>query len=298
MWLPLEFFGNGEFTPEQRRQSLPISRYLINSEEIDKLAQILDDIIKKTQEDLEKRKVDYPVEWLGRSLAYNPFAPKDVYASLKSTEENRYRIIAEIKKASPSKGVIREDFDPLVIGQAYEKGGADALSILTEPHFFQGDKEYLGMVRRYVSIPLLRKDFIVDKYQLVEALVYGADFVLLIATALSRKKLKELLEYTHHLGMEALVEIHNKTDLVKAIFAGANIIGINHRNLETFEMDMSLSERLIPLIPNSKIIVAESGITSHETVQELSKIGADAFLVGEHFMRHDNIIQAVRDLKS
>ena len=261
------------------------------------MAQILDEIIKKTKEDLAKRKVDYPVDWLGRSLAYNPFAPKDVYSALKSTSENPYRIIAEVKKASPSKGVIREDFDPMVIGQAYEKGGADSLSILTEPHFFQGNKEYLGMVRRYTSIPLLRKDFIVDKYQLVEALAYGADYVLLIATALSRKELKELLQYTHHLGMEALVEIHNKTDLLKAIFAGANIIGINHRNLETFEMDMRLSEKLIPLIPNNKIIVAESGITTHETVQELSKVGADAFLVGEHFMRQDDITQAVKNLK-
>jgi len=261
------------------------------------LAKILNDIIKKTKEDVEKRKVDYPVEWLGRSLAYNPFAPKDVHKALKSTKDNPYKIIAEVKKASPSKGIIREDFDPLVIAQAYEKGGASSLSILTEPHFFKGDKEYLGMVRRYVSIPLLRKDFIVDKYQLVEALAYGADYVLLIATALSRKELKELLAYTHHLGMEALVEIHNKTDLVKAIFAGANIIGINHRNLETFEMDMTLTKKLVPLIPNSKIIVAESGITTHETVQELSKVGADAFLVGEHFMRQDDITQAVKDLK-
>jgi indole-3-glycerol phosphate synthase len=261
------------------------------------LAQILDEIIKKTKEDLERRKVEYPLEWLGRSLAYNPFTPKDVIKALKATEDNPYRIIAEIKKASPSKGLIRKDFDPVVIGQEYEKGGASALSILTEPHYFKGDKEFLGMVRRYTSIPLLRKDFIIDKYQLVEALVYGADFVLLIAKALSRKELKELVSYTHHLGMEALVEIHDKTDLVKAIFAGANIIGINHRNLETFKMDMSLSEKLIPLIPNSKIIVAESGITSHEMVVELSRVGADAFLVGEHFMRQNDLKKAVRKLK-
>jgi indole-3-glycerol phosphate synthase len=168
---------------------------------------------------------------------------------------------------------------------------------LTEPHFFQGDKEYLGAVRRYTSIPLLRKDFIIDKYQLVEALAYGADFVLLIAKALSRKELKELLQYAHHLGLEVLVEIHDKTDLIKAIFAGANIIGINHRNLETFEMDMSLTQKLVPLIPNNKIIVAESGITTHEIVMELSKIGADAFLVGEHFMRQNDITKAVQDLK-
>ncbi|MFA5501530.1 MAG: indole-3-glycerol phosphate synthase TrpC [Sulfurovaceae bacterium] len=261
------------------------------------MPKILQEIIRKTKDDLEKRKVDFPLEWLGRSLAFNPFIPKDVKSALRSTPENPYRIIAEVKKASPSKGVIREDFDPVLIAQAYERGGADALSILTEPHYFQGDKEYLGMIRRYVNLPLLRKDFIVDKYQLVEALVYGADFVLLIAAALSRKELKDLYNYALHLGLDVLVEVHDKSDLVKAMFAGADIIGINHRNLETFEMDMSLSEKLIPLIPNNKIIVAESGIDSHETVVELSKIGADAFLVGEHFMRQDDITEAVKSLK-
>ncbi len=261
------------------------------------VANILDKIIQKTKEDLERRKKEYPLEWLGRSLAFNPFMPKDVHSALKASKDNPYRIIAEIKKASPSKGVIREDFDPMVLGQAYEKGGADALSILTEPHWFKGDKEYLGMVRRYVSIPILRKDFIIDKYQILEALVYGADFVLLIAKALSRKELKELVNYAHHLGLEALVEIHDKSDLVKAIFAGANIIGINHRDLESFKIDLELSFKLIPLIPNSKIIVAESGINNHEIVQELSKAGADAFLVGEHFMRQEDVTKAVQELK-
>lgn len=261
------------------------------------MAQILDEILKKTRADLEERKVEYPLEWLGRSLAFNPFVPKDVKSALRSTEENPYRIIAEVKKASPSKGIIREDFDPMLIAQQYERGGADSLSILTEPHFFQGDKEYLGMVRRYVNLPLLRKDFIVDKYQLVEALAFGADYVLLIAAALSRKELKELYNYALHLGLDVLVEVHDKSDLIKAMFAGADIIGINHRNLETFEMDMNLSAKLIPLIPNGKIIVAESGITDHETVVELSKIGADAFLVGEHFMRQDDITAAVKALK-
>jgi len=261
------------------------------------MADILDEIIKKTKEDLEQRKKDYPMDWLGRSLAYNPFVPKDVKTALKSTPQNPYRIIAEVKKASPSKGIIREDFDPIVIAKAYEEGGADSLSILTEPHFFKGDKEYLGMVRRYVNMPLLRKDFIIDKYQLVEALVYGADYVLLIAKALSRKELKELYDYALHLGLEVLVEVHDKADLIKAMFAGANIVGINHRNLDTFEMDMKLCEKLIPLIPNGKIIVAESGINDHETLKELSKMGADAFLVGEHFMRQDDITKALRDLK-
>jgi indole-3-glycerol phosphate synthase len=261
------------------------------------VADILKEIIKKTKEDLKKQKAEFPEEWLGRSLSFNPFIPRDVISALKSTTANPYRIIAEIKKASPSKGIIREDFDPMSIAQAYQNGGADALSVLTEPHWFKGNKEYLGMVRRYVSIPLLRKDFIIDKYQILEALVYGADYILLIAKALSRKELRELLQYAHHLGLEVLVEIHDKADLIKAIFAGANIIGINHRNLETFEMDMQLSHKLIPLIPNSKIIVAESGIKDHETLIELHKAGADAFLVGEHFMRQDDITAAIRKLK-
>jgi indole-3-glycerol phosphate synthase len=261
------------------------------------MAQILDEIIKRTKEDLERRKVDFPMEWLGRSLSMNPFVPKDVKSALRSTPQNPYRIIAEVKKASPSKGVIRADFEPIEIAQAYERGGADALSILTEPHFFQGDKEYLGMVRRYVNLPLLRKDFIVDEYQILEALAFGADYILLIAMALSRKELKRLHDYARHLGLEVLVEVHSKSDLVKAIFAGADIIGINHRNLESFEMDMRLSERLIPLIPNGKIIVAESGISDHETVVELHRIGADAFLVGEHFMRQADLTDALHSLK-
>jgi indole-3-glycerol phosphate synthase len=258
---------------------------------------ILDDIIKKTKEDLEIRKKEFSVDWLGRSLAYNPYQPRDVKAYLTSTKEEPIRIIAEVKKASPSKGVIREDFDPLVIAQAYSNNGANAISVLTEPHFFQGDLEYLTGIRRYVDTPLLRKDFIVDEYQLLEALVYGADFVLLIAKALDKQTLKDLYDKALTLGLEVLVEIHDLPDLKKAMSCGASIIGINHRNLETFEMDMTLCDKLIPLIPNGKIIVAESGITDVETIKRLSSIGVDAFLIGEHFMRQDNITEAVKKLK-
>ncbi len=258
---------------------------------------ILDDIIKKTKSDLKKRKKEFSLDWLGRSLAYNPYPPRDVKPYLTTSKEDPYRIIAEVKKASPSKGVIREDFDPLVIAKEYEKGGASAISVLTEPHFFQGNIEYLTMLRRYVSTPLLRKDFIIDEYQIVEAAVYGADFILLIAKALSKKDLKRLLEYAWHLGLDALVEIHDKEDLTKAIFAGADIIGINHRNLETFEMDMKLSEKLIPLIPNGKIIVAESGLSDKETLVELNKIGVDAFLIGEYFMRKNDIAKSLKEFK-
>jgi len=259
---------------------------------------ILDDIIKRTKEDLEIREKEFTLDWLGRSLAFNARQPRPIHEYLKSTEDEPYRIIAEVKKASPSKGVIREDFDPLAIAQAYERGGANAISVLTEPHFFQGDLEYLAGIRRYVSTPLLRKDFIVSKYQILEALVYGADFILLIAKALTRADLKELLNYSRHLGMEPLVEIHDKADLTKAIFAGADIIGINHRNLETFEMDMELCHKLIPLIPNGKIIVAESGIYEHGQLEDMRKVGVDAFLVGESFMRQDDVEGAIRKLKT
>lgn len=257
---------------------------------------ILDEIIKKTKEDLKKRKADFPMEWLGRSLAYNPYVPRDVLGALRASKSEPIKIIAEIKKASPSKGMIREDFEPIKIAQEYEQY-ANAFSILTEPHWFKGNIEYITQVRRYASRPILRKDFIVDKYQILEALVYGADFILLIAKALIQGELKELLEYAHHLGLEVLVETHDASDVKKAVFAGANIIGINHRNLDDFTMDMSLCEKLVPLLPNGKIIVAESGLYEHEQLRELSKIGVDAFLIGEHFMRQDDIKNAVKKIK-
>jgi indole-3-glycerol phosphate synthase len=258
---------------------------------------ILDDIIKQTKIDLKAREKAFSFDWLGRSLAFNARVPRDVVPYLKATKEEPYRIISEVKKASPSKGVIKENFDPLSIAQAYENGGANAISVLTEPHFFQGDLEYLAGIRRYVGLPLLRKDFIISKYQILEALVYGADFILLIAKALSKKDLKELLQYTRHLGMEALVEVHDKQDLTKAIYSGADIIGINHRDLRTFEMNMNLCHELIPLIPNGKIIVAESGIERHEQLETLSDAGVDAFLVGESLMRQENIQEALQTLK-
>ncbi|PHO11998.1 indole-3-glycerol phosphate synthase [Malaciobacter marinus] len=259
---------------------------------------ILDEIIEKTKEDLERRKVEIPLDLLGRSLASNPYAPRDVKKYLASTKDEPIRVIAEVKKASPSKGIIKEDFDPLAIAQEYSANGANAISVLTEPHYFKGDLEYLTQIRRYVPTPLLRKDFIVDKYQIVEALVYGADFILLIAKALSTKELKELYEYALYVGLEVLVEIHDKEDLSKAMKCGANIVGINHRNLDTFEMDMQLCDKLIPMIPNGKIIVAESGVSNTETIKRLSSIGADAFLIGEHFMRVPSIKDELETFKN
>ncbi|QCD45132.1 indole-3-glycerol phosphate synthase TrpC [Campylobacter mucosalis] len=258
---------------------------------------ILDDIILKTKDDLEQRKINYPIEWLESAFKSNPYKPRAIYKALKKTPENSIHIIAEVKKASPSKGVIRENFDPLFIAKEYEKAGVNAISVLTEPHFFKGNLEYLTNIRRYTATPLLRKDFIIDKYQIIEALIYGADFVLLIAKALSKGELKALHDYALSIGLEVLVETHDEDDLKKALEINANIIGINHRNLENFKMDMSLSGKLVPLIPKDKIVVAESGLYSHEQLDELSKVGVDSFLIGEHFMRQDSIVNAVKTIK-
>ena len=259
---------------------------------------ILDEIIRESRVRLEEKKKKFSMEWLGRSLSFNPFVPKNVKQYLTSTEDNKYRIIAELKKASPSRGVIKKDFNYLEIAQAYQNGGADSISVLTEEKFFQGNIQYIPEVRRYTNIPILRKDFIFDKYQILEALVYGADYILLIASILSRKELKTLVDYARHLGLDVLVEVHNKIELIKAIFSGSDIIGINHRNLEDFSIDLNLSKSLIPLIPNNKIIVAESGIKDKDTIIDLSKRGIDAFLIGEYFMKQTNIESSIKEIKN
>jgi indole-3-glycerol phosphate synthase len=250
---------------------------------------ILEKIILKTEENLKKDKSIEELLNIKREI-------KNVKSFLKSTDENRYRIIAEVKKASPSKGVIREDFNPIEIAKEYNEV-ADAISVLTEPFFFQGSLDYLKQISKFAKIPLLRKDFIIDIYQIAEAYNSGADFILLIAKALNKEKLQELYRFAKGIGLEVLFEIHDKEDLEKALFVGAEIIGFNHRDLKTFEMNMDLSKELIPLLPDGVIKVAESGITDFETVKKLNKNGVDAFLVGEHFMRQNNIKKAVLELK-
>ena len=247
---------------------------------------ILDSILERKKQSIERAKKDFPLEELGRSLAFNPYTPRPFAGALAKDGLN---IIAEVKKASPSKGVIREDFEPLAIAQEYEKHGASAISVLTEEHFFLGSLDYLSTIRRFVRLPLLRKDFIIDTYQIVESAVYGADSLLLIAAILGKKELQNLISASRHVVIEPLVDVHSKTELLAAIAAGADIIGINHRNLEDFNMDMELAKRLIPLIPKGKIIVAESGLHSREQLEDLRACGAHAFLMGEFFMRQDSI---------
>ena len=253
---------------------------------------ILDKIIAQTKKDLEKRKNENDFKkFLSQKRDF-----RDVKKALKATPENPYRIIAEVKKASPSKGVIREDFSPVEIAKEYVEV-ADAMSILTEPHFFQGSLEYLKEISKFSEIPLLRKDFIIDEFQIAEAYAAGADFILLIAKALDTAILKRLYDFAKNTGLEVLFEIHDEEDLKKALEVGADIIGFNHRNLETFEMDMELSKKLVPMLPENVIVVAESGINDFETVKKLSQNGVDAYLVGEHFMRQSDIKKAVLALK-
>ena len=253
---------------------------------------ILDKIIAKTKQDLERKKQKISLkELLEKKRDF-----RNVKKALKSTKDNPYRIIAEIKKASPSKGIIREDFDPIKIAKEYIEV-ADAISILTEEHFFKGSLTYLEEISKFSTIPLLRKDFIIDEFQIAEAYYFGADFILLIAKALDTHTLKKLFDFSKNIGLEVLFEVHDEEDLKKAIEIKADIIGFNHRNLETFDMDMNLSKRLIPLLPKDIIVVAESGISDFNIVKELSKNGVDAFLVGEYFMRQDNIKKAVLSLK-
>ena len=193
--------------------------------------------------------------------------------------------------------MIREDFNPIEIAKIYNET-ADAMSILTEPHFFQGSLEYLKEINRFSKIPLLRKDFIIDEFQIAEGYAAGADFILLIAKALETNDLKRLYDFAKNTGLEVLFEIHDKEDLNKALEVGAEIIGFNHRNLKTFEMDMDLSKKLIPKLPKNVIIVAESGINSPKIVKKLHKNGVDAYLIGEYFMRQNDIKQEILKFKA
>lgn len=205
-------------------------------------------------------------------------------------------LIAEVKKASPSLGLIRSDFNPLQIAHEYELAGAAALSVLTDEQFFQGKLEYLRVIRDVVKLPLLRKDFIIDELQLYEAVAGGADAVLLIAAILDDAQLRAYRQLAAHLQLAALVEVHDDQELVRALVAGAEIIGINNRDLKTFRVDLATTERLAAQIPDDKIIVAESGIQARADVARVLAAGVHAILVGESLMRSPDIAGKVREL--
>jgi indole-3-glycerol phosphate synthase len=207
-------------------------------------------------------------------------------------------LIAEIKKASPSAGVIREDFAPVAIARAYEANGASCISVLTDERFFQGLDSHLGLVRKAVSLPLLRKDFTIDAYQIYEARLLGADAVLLIAAALSFSEVRDFLAIGAEIGLDVLVEVHTEDEMESVVDADAKLIGINSRNLKTFITDLSVVERLAPMAPAGTTLVAESGIKSPTDVARVAAAGAHAILVGESLMRETDIGAAVRALLS
>jgi len=196
--------------------------------------------------------------------------------------------ICEVKKASPSKGIIAEHFPYLQIAKEYEAAGAAAISVLTEPEFFKGKSEYLQSIAKEVKIPVLRKDFIIDEFQIYEAKFLGASAVLLICAILDNEKLKNYIELAHSIGLSALVEAHNETEVENALNAGAKIIGINNRDLKTFNVDLKTTERLCKLIPGDIIKVSESGIKTPEDMRFLNTCGVDAVLIGESFMLTQN----------
>jgi indole-3-glycerol phosphate synthase len=217
-------------------------------------------------------------------------------ALLNSCESGWTAIIAEVKKGSPSKGVIREDFDPLEIAEIYQNNGASCLSVLTDEHFFLGHLGYLGVIREQVSLPLLRKDFIFDPYQIYQARVAGADAVLLIAAMLELSQLRDYYALAKELYLDVLLEVHDERELEMALKTDCPLIGINNRNLRTFQVDIATSERLAAQIPEGRIIVAESGITRRDEIVRLTEKGINAFLIGESLMREEDIGAKLQEL--
>jgi len=205
-------------------------------------------------------------------------------------------LIAEIKKASPTKGILRGDFNVLKIATTYQANGASAISILTDERFFEGRLEYIKRVKEIVSLPILRKDFFIDEYQIYETVASGADAILLIGELLSTNEMTAFHNLATSLGLDVLVEIHNEEDLEKALAAGASIIGINNRDLHTFKVDLGVTQRLIRLIPQNKTIVSESGVKTYEDVMFLKSIGVNAVLIGEAFMESSDIGSKMREL--
>lgn len=205
-------------------------------------------------------------------------------------------IIAEIKKASPSKGIIRGDFNPAKIAVTYQANGASAISVLTDERFFEGRLDYIRVVRDHVSIPVLRKDFFIDEYQIYETALSGAEAILLIGEVLAADELARFHRIADSLGLDCLVEVHNEEDIAKALAADAAIIGINNRDLHTFRVDIGVTQRLIRRIPSHKVIVSESGIKTYEDVMFLKSLGVNAVLIGEAFMEAEDIGAKMREI--
>ncbi len=250
---------------------------------------ILDTIAQSTRIRVEKAKKERPLSQL-KEIIYDgagvrSFQSRMAFAFEKALKKSEIAFICEVKKASPSKGMIAEDFPYLEIAKQYQKAGADAISVLTEPEFFQGADRYLTEISDEVRIPVLRKDFTVDEYQIYEAKVIGADAVLLICALLDTQTIRNYLGICNELGLSALVEAHTEEEVASAISAGARVIGVNNRNLKTFEVDLTNSVRLRGLVPKDILFVAESGIKTPEDMAVLKEAGVNAVLIGETLMR-------------
>jgi indole-3-glycerol phosphate synthase len=254
---------------------------------------ILDKIVATKRQEIERAKAETPEAVLrGRLTGAPPI--RDFFAPL--AQEGPIRLIAEVKKASPSKGVIRDDFDPVGIARAYQQHGAACISVLTDELYFQGSLEYLRQIRGSTGVPLLRKDFIIDPYQVVEARLAGADAVLLIAECLDDAALRGLYDAIVELGMTPLVELYEPENLPRVLGAGARLVGINNRNLRTFEVDLGHTLRLRREIPDDRVVVGESGIRTRDDVARLESAGVRAMLVGESLMARDDVGAAVDEL--
>jgi indole-3-glycerol phosphate synthase len=250
---------------------------------------VLDDIVAGVAEDLEARRRTVPLEQMQeRARAAAPAL--DAFAALGGSDPERtqLRVIAEVKRSSPSKGALAEITDPAALAASYEAGGAAVISVLTEQRRFGGSLADFDAVRKAVKIPLLRKDFTVDEYQIWEARAHGADLVLLIVAALDEARLKDFLALTHELGMNALVETHTAQEIERAVAVGAKIIGVNVRNLKTLDVDRSVFASLASSIPGAAVMVAESGVRDAADVEQYASVGANAVLVGEALVRHND----------
>lgn len=257
---------------------------------------ILDQILQTKWAEIAAAQLRQPLSELKKMVADSD-RTRGFANCLRQSSAAGTAIIAEVKKGSPSKGIIREDFDPVAIARSYQRGGASCLSVLTDEHYFYGSLDYLGQIREQIELPLLRKDFIVDPYQVFQARVAGADAILLIAAALDDEQLLELAELATELKLDTLLEVHDGAELERALPLPVDLIGINNRNLQTFVTDLGVTERLARKIPSRQLAVAESGIHSREDIERLQQAGAGAFLIGESLMRETDIESKLSSLK-